>query len=197
MINSDVPKKDVPKHFIGPDVETLFKKLEPVDNAAFNYKKGKKNFWQRLKKSPVLKFFGRTATAKNLPGRIIYSILGIGGAVEYTGNSQLLFNKLTLLKMDLSILDIGIYLVIVLITFLTTRGVVSGLLKDILAEVQEAARALKKARRDDSPGGESITNAERDELLKEADDILTLIWRRVVRSKIAALFGIKFKDNLN
>lgn len=137
--------------------------------------------------------FGRTLTGKNTSGKILYGVAGVAVGATTGINIDPILQTLNTTPMefsDLSLIQLAAMAITGLIGFLVSRELVKGLLQEILAEVQDIVNVTAKAKEADSPGGEHITEEEKKLIRKEMDDLVIVLYRRLVRSRLARLFGI-------
>lgn len=184
------------------ELDTDHPELKQIDQAEFDGRDfvgpgaGKKNFWHTA--------FGRTLSARNTTGKWIYGAAGTAASVLTGINIDLLANFLagnltgSLLPqinttMELDIWNIALMAMAAVITFVTSRSLLKGIINDMLIELDDVIGSVQAARKADSPGGKEITDQEKMLILKEADDILVLLWNRIVRSRILKLFGLEQK----
>lgn len=92
--------------------------------------------------------------------------------------------------MDFNLFELISMLVTAIIGFLTARELVKGVLREILEEVEDIVDASAKAKQADSPGGEETTPEEEKLIRKEVDDLIMVLYKRLLRNRIFRLFGI-------
>lgn len=150
--------------------------------------------------------FGRTITGRNKPGKIIYGVIGTGAAVATGFDVQPIVEVITgnqtgAIPTIGSIMELDLIQIVLIVIgaaggFAITRGLIKGTLQDIVEEILDLLNVLKKAREADSPGGKVVTEEEKKLILKEAEDIVAILWRRIVRSRILRFIGLRLpRDN--
>lgn len=191
MNNHEIPKERPKNYYLGnlQDPERFAREYRKVNQPEYP------EFEKPEKKSFKNTAFSRTVRGRNKTGKFIYTALGVAGGVavgvDLSPVAELLTNQNKIgANMSFEFIDILVWIGIMLITFLSGRGIIKGLLNDLAQEIGGALEALRKARSADSPGGKEITDKERDMLLKEVDDILTLIWRRLIKSRLSKWLGL-------
>lgn len=95
--------------------------------------------------------------------------------------------------MDMNWIELGLMALSAVITFVTARGVVKGFLNELLLEIEDIVSTVKQAREADSEAGKEYSPAEREQIEKEINDAVMLLYKRFVRSWIARLFGLNAK----
>ncbi len=96
---------------------------------------------------------------------------------------------------DLGAVELIIMAVVAILGFVTSRGLVSGLLQEIFEEVRDVVVAVQKAREATRPGGKEVSPEEQRLILKEVDDLVMVLYKRLLRSRMARLFGLKPNKN--
>lgn len=138
---------------------------------------------------------GRTRAGlifQRLAAAIIGVVTGINVDPILTAATEPIINGGTS-TMDLGWIELVLIALSAGITWVTARGIVKGFLNEILLEFQDVIEAVEKAREANSPGGKEITEQERQVIMQELYDCVTLLYKRFIRSWVARLFGLNAK----
>lgn len=185
-MSDEITRKNIDGERFNRPVPVL--EFEPVHNPGRPTYIGRKRTFFTRAKDFVL---GRTIPGKTFHAALIAAVgvftgINIEPLLTLTGGNPM--------EMDLNITELILMAVVGLIGFLTSRELVKGLLQEILAEIRDIVEVAQAARDADSPGGKVITPAEKQLILKELDDLIMVLYRRLLRSRIAKLFGVKLEQ---
>lgn len=178
----DIPNVGVSEELPDPDLTDSY---VDVPESPFDYKPKKKfkHTW-----------LGRTITGKTLAGKAL--LLSLAGVLaKFTGIDLSPLITPTTGEIDMIGIE-GLGLEEILLTAgIAVLGFIlnsaKGLLQDIVAEVKDIVAAVQAAKAPDSEGGSSISDAERILIWKEVEDLVTILYKRLLRNRLLKLLGVK------
>lgn len=141
---------------------------------------------------------GRTLSLRNKTGKTLLGVVGAAAGllagIDPAPVIELITEPVIQTQantMDLNLIDIALMAATALVGFFTTRGLAKGLLKNILTELADVIDAARKGREASSPGGKEYTQDELNTIFRETEDVALVLYRKLIRSRIAGWLGIK------
>lgn len=148
---------------------------------------------------------GRTLRGKTIVGKVLL-LSGVGVLAKFTGidltpiiepvtggNDMEILGLLGLENVGLVEIGLTVFLFILGVLINSAKG----LFQEVLEEVRDLASSIKKAKALDSEDGREVSETERKLVLKEIEDLGTLLYRRLLRNRLLRFLGVVKKTNTN